>query len=199
MRGTTGDCKCFGLIQPTKERCCRVRFTVQADTFAMNSFKFLAAAVCLAAVVGCVNKTEISAEGKRFVLADEPAGAQGILDYRESKTEAGDVSLIGRVGLETLKWSNQSAMFVITDPSEALDPGQHVCNDENCPFCKAKAAGHPSRAIVMLIGDDGQVPAVPAKKLLSLEEGQTVVVSGRAEINEQGDLVVHAKGLYVRR
>lgn len=120
---------------------------------------------------------------------------QGILDYRESKPEAGEVSLIGRVGLEKLKWSNQSAMFVITDPSEALEgAGHHECTDDNCPFCKAKGGGHPSRAIVMLIGDNGQVPAIPARKLLPLEEGQTVVVSGRAEINEQGDLVVHAKG-----
>lgn len=165
----------------------------------MNSFKFAAVAVCISLLAGCVQQPQISAEGQRFVLADEPVGALGILDYRESKPEFGDVSLVGRVGLETLKWSNQSAMFVITDPSETLDPGQHVCNDENCPFCKAKAAGHPSRAIVMLIGDDGQVPAIAARKLLPLEEGQTVVVSGRAEINEQGDLVVHAKGLYVRR
>ena len=149
---------------------------------------------------GCGGPAGISAEGQRFVLADEPAGAQGILDYRESKPEAGEVSLIGRVGLEKLKWSNQSAMFVITDPSEALEgAGHHECTDDNCPFCKAKGGGHPSRAIVMLIGDNGQVPAIPARKLLPLEEGQTVVVSGRAEINEQGDLVVHAKGLYVRR
>ena len=166
---------------------------------AMSLFKFLATSVCLVLLAGCTQQSQISAEGERFVLADEPAGAQGILDYRESKPEAGEVSLIGRVGLETLKWSNQSAMFVITDPSEALDPGQHVCNDENCPFCKAKAAGHPSRAIVMLIGEDGQVPPIAAKKLLPLEDGQTVVVSGRAEINEKGELVLHAKGLYVRR
>ena len=165
----------------------------------MNLFKLSVVVLGLALAAGCVKRSEISAAGQRFVLAEEPSGAQGILDYRESKPEPGDVSLIGRVGLEQLKWSNQSAMFVITDPSEALDPGHHECHDENCPFCKAKGGGHPSRAIVMLIGDNGQVPAIPARKLLPLEEGQTVVVSGRAEINEQGDLVVHAKGLYVRR
>jgi hypothetical protein len=199
MRGITASRKCFRSSVPTKERSSRVCSPLQTDKIAMNAFKFIAATFTVAIYVGCVEQSQISSQGQRFVLADEPAGAQGILDYRESKPVAGEVSLIGRVGLATLKWSNQSAMFVITDPSEALDPGQHVCNDENCPFCKAKAAGHPSRAIVMLIGDDGQVPAVPAKKLLPLEEGQTVVVSGHAEINEQGDLVVHAKRLYVRR
>jgi len=166
----------------------------------MNLFKLSVVVLGLALAAGCVKRSEISAAGQRFVLAEEPSGALGILDYRESKPEPGDVSLIGRVGLEQLKWSNQSAMFVITDPSEALEAdGQHQCNDENCPFCKAKAAGHPSRAIVMLIGEDGQVPAIAARKLLPLEDGQTVVVSGRAEINEQGDLVVHATGLYLRR
>jgi hypothetical protein len=164
----------------------------------MHPLKFLQLATCLL-LAGCTQQTEISAEGKRFVLVEEPAGVQGILDYRESKPEAGEVSLIGRVGLDNLKWSNQSAMFVITDPSEAIESGQHVCTDDNCPFCKAKGGGHPSRAIVMLIGEDGQVPAVAAKKLLPLEEGQTVVVNGRAEINEQGELVLHAKGLYLRR
>jgi hypothetical protein len=165
----------------------------------MHQFKYFQFATCILLLAGCTQQTEISAEGKRFVLAEEPAGVQGILDYRESKPEAGEVSLIGRVGLDNLKWSNQSAMFVITDPSEALESGQHVCTDDNCPFCKAKGGGHPSRAIVMLIGEDGQVPAVAAKKLLPLEEGQTVVVNGRAEINEQGELVLHAKGLYLRR
>jgi hypothetical protein len=166
---------------------------------AMIRLQLFSVGLCLAVLAGCGGPAGISAEGQQFVLAKEPTGAQGILDYRESKPEAGEVSLIGRVGLETLKWSNQSAMFVITDPSESLESSGHVCNDDNCPFCKAKAAGHLSRAIVMLIGENGQVPAIPARKLLPLEEGQTVVVNGRAEINEQGDLVVHAKGLYVRR
>src|SRR3954468_13943053 len=103
----------------------------------MKSLQLSAAGICLMLLAGCTQHSEISAAGKRFVLADEPAGAQGILDYRESKAEAGDVSLVGRVGLDKLKWSNQSAMFVITDPSEALDPGHHECHDENCPFCKA--------------------------------------------------------------
>src|SRR4051812_240575 len=84
----------------------------------MIRFQLFTAGICLAFFIGCVRPAGISPEGRRFMLADEPAGAQGILDYRESKPEAGEVSLIGRVGLEKLKWSDQSAMFVITDPSE---------------------------------------------------------------------------------
>jgi hypothetical protein len=43
------------------------------------------------------------------------------------------------------------------------------------------------------------VPPIDARKLLPLEEGQTAVVSGRAEIDEAGQLVLHARGVYVRR
>jgi len=65
----------------------------------MIRFQLFVAGICLALLVGCGGPAGISAEGQRFVLADEPAGAQGILDYRESKLEAVEVSLIGRVRL----------------------------------------------------------------------------------------------------
>ena len=55
---------------------------------------------------------------------------------------------------------------------------------------------HPD---VLFTGGDGKVPQVDARKLLPLEEGQMVVVSGRAEVNAIGQLVVHARGLYLRR
>jgi hypothetical protein len=90
-------------------------------------------------------------------------------------------------------------MFLLTDPTEAIDGGEHVCHDENCPFCKGKSGANLSQAIVMLIGDDGRVPPIDARKLLPLAEGQTAVVSGRAEIDEAGRLVVHARGIYLRR
>jgi hypothetical protein len=52
---------------------------------------------------------------------------------------------------------------------------------------------------VSLIDDRGQVPPVDARTLLPLEEGQMVVVRGRAEVNSLGLLVVRATGLYLRK
>ena len=74
-----------------------------AKELAMTSFKFITTSICTMLVVGCTQHSQISAEGQRFVLADEPAGAQGILDYRESKPAAGDVSLIAET--EARAWS----------------------------------------------------------------------------------------------
>ena len=160
-----------------------------------------ALAVCgiVAMLAGCGQSVEHAELGRQFVLADEPSEILGIVDYHEAESKPTDVSLIGRIGFKNLKWSTQSAMFLLVDPAEALEGGGHVCHDENCPFCKGKKGANQSQAIVMLVGDDGQVPPIDARKLLPLEEGQTAVVSGRAEIDEAGQLVLHARGIYVRR
>jgi hypothetical protein len=149
--------------------------------------------------VGCVGKPEHAELGSKFLLPDEPAGAIGVVDYHEAEEKVTDVTLVGRVGFEALKWSKQSAMFVLDDPAASLEGGQHVCNDENCPFCKGKHGPNTSRAIVMLVGEDGKVPPVDARKMLPVTEGQMAVVSGKAEVDQAGQLVVHARGIYLRR
>lgn len=150
-------------------------------------------------LVGCTRGPQHAELGRRFLLPDEPTGAMGIIDYHESESKASEVTLVGQVGFKNLKWSTQSAMFLLIDPTEAMEMGGHVCHDENCPFCKGKKGALQSRAIVMLVDDKGQVPSMDARKLLPLAEGQTAVVSGQAETDEAGQLVVHARGIYLRR
>ncbi len=157
-------------------------------------------AVITAAFSGaCARGPEHAELGRQFLLPDEPAGAIGIIDYHESEPKATDVTLVGQIGLKNLKWSTQSAMFLLIDPTAEMAAGGHVCHDDNCPFCKGKKEALQSKAIVMLVDSTGQVPPMDARKLLPLEEGQTAVVSGRAETDEAGQLVVHAKGIYLRR
>jgi len=173
----------------------------------MSHWKLVAMVACLATVVGCAQSAagpspEHAALGQKFLLAEEPGGAVGIIDYRESPPteEQADVTLVGRIGGGKLTWSNQSATFLLSDPTHEIGAGaEHECHSDNCPFCKGKTNADHAQAIVMLMGSDGKVPAVDARKLLPLEEGQTVVVSGRAEVNAIGQLVVHARGLYVRQ
>ena len=163
-------------------------------------------------LVGCAaqeSTTPVAVEhpelGQKFVLPDEPAGAVGIIDYREAlpkdaEPEPAEVTLLGRIGGGNPTWSKQSASFFVCDPAHAIAAdSQHVCTSDNCPFCKARQAEDKSQAIVMLTGEDSRVPPYDARKLLPLEEGQMVVVRGRAEINALGQLIVHARGLYVRR
>jgi hypothetical protein len=163
----------------------------------------------LAAIIlfaGCVKQDatpggELSEAGKQFLLAEEPEGAVGILDFREAATEANadSVTLLGRIGGGTPVWSPVSAMFLISDPTDSLeDESGHVCHGDNCPFCKGKTDAKQAQAIAMLTTADGKVPAVDARKLLPLTEGQLVVIQGRPETNGVGQLVVHVRGIYLR-
>jgi hypothetical protein len=148
---------------------------------------------------GCSRGPQHAELGRHFLLPEEPTGAIGIIDYHESDPKASEVTLVGQIGLKNLKWSTQSAMFLLIDPTAEMEAGGHVCHDDNCPFCKGKKAALQSKAIVMLVDSKGQVPPMDARKLLPLAEGQTAVVSGRAETDEAGQLTVHARGIYLRR
>jgi hypothetical protein len=141
-----------------------------------------------------------AAAGAKFLLAEEPADVIGILDYREANAHQAEVTLLGKIGGGNPTWSPESAMFLVSDPSHEVAAGdEHQCKGDNCPFCKGKSGAEQAQAIVMLTDETGKVPAVDARKLLPLEEGQMVVVRGRPEINAVGQLVVHASGVYVRR
>jgi hypothetical protein len=146
--------------------------------------------------------------GQRFLLAEEPAGAIGILEFREETAAAGDeesaeprdIILLGKIGGGGhATWSPTSAEFRLIDPTFELEAGDHVCTDGNCPFCKGKDEKDKAQAIVSLVDADGRIPAADARKLLPLEEGQIVVVRGQAEVNSLGVLVIRASGLSVRR
>ena len=157
-------------------------------------------AVITAGLFGaCARGPEHAELGRQFLLPEEPNGAMGIIDYHESDPKATEVTLVGQIGLKNLKWSTQSAMFLLIDPTAEMEAGGHVCHDDNCPFCKGKKEALQSKALVMLVDSKGQVPPMDARKLLPLAEGQTAVISGRAQTDEAGQTVVHATGIYLRR
>lgn len=179
----------------------------------MRSFLIFAWLVGCALHAGCgasstAGNPELAAVGQQFLLAEEPAGAIGILEFREEtaaateevSSEPQDIVLLGKIGGGgQATWSPTSAEFMLIDPTFELEAGDHVCTDGNCPFCKGKDEKDKAQAIVSLVGADGRVPAAPVRKLLPLEEGQIVVVRGQAEVNSLGVLVVRASGLAVRR
>jgi hypothetical protein len=160
----------------------------------------LAGAVLLA---GCSNASVASqsasgGKAAEFLLAEEPADAIGILEYRELKTPPRQVVLWGKIGGGKQVWSPSTAEFMLIDPTFALEAGGHVCTSDNCPFCKGKDEKDKAQAIVSLVDSNGNVPTVDARKLLPLEEGQMIVVRGQAEVNSLGLLVVRAEGIYLR-
>lgn len=136
----------------------------------------------------------------KYLLAEEPEEARGILEFREQEPDASEVVLFGRVGGLTETWSPGAAAFVMCDPSSAVAADQgHVCKD-GCAFCKkTKQDGLESTAIVQFTDASGKVLPIDARQLFALEEKQTVVVRGTANVDSLGNLVVSANGIYIRR
>lgn len=159
--------------------------------------------VSCAVLAGCSSRSEASqaplAEGKRFLLGEEPDNLLGILEFRESgETASDDLVLLGRIGGGKQTWSPTSAEFMLIDPTYQPPEGKHACVDDNCPFCKDKHDTTSATAIVMLTDEQGNVPKVDARRLLPLKDGQLVVVRGPAEINAIGQLVIKARGIHIR-
>ncbi len=141
----------------------------------------------------------------KYLLPSEPADALGVLDLEESSLSDHEITLVGTVGGVPNPWAEGQAAFVVTDPSlaaeESEDEHHHACGD-NCPYCaKKKAAVAPTTgmALIQVVDEQGQVVPIDARQLFNLAPSQTVVVRGRAERDQQGHLVISARGLYIRR
>jgi hypothetical protein len=144
-----------------------------------------------------------------YLLKEEPPGARGVLEIRadlesrEKPEGAVRVVLVARIGgVEGYTWDLNRAAFTVQDlpaaeHAESEETPQH--DAENCPFCRAKKKKLlASTALVQVVDAQGSVPAVDARKLLGLEEGQIIVLRGEAQIDGLGNLAVRAARVYVR-
>lgn len=144
------------------------------------------------------DNTQLDTQRAKYLLADEPPGAVGILDLRESISGDQRVVLVGQIGGITDPWSRGQASFVIVDPV-ALMEGEGHSQDCDCPFCRQSSEETEGLALVQFVDDSGEVLSVDAQRLFGVSQDQMVVVQGRAKLDQLGHLVVAAHGLYVRR
>jgi len=140
-----------------------------------------------------------SAEGAKYLLTAEPAGAKPVKEVRHRAKDGDEVVIVGHIGGHKGPWVEGRASFLIVDPSIKPCPP-----DEGCPTpwdccCEPRETLLKAVATVKVVDGQGQTLPVDARQLLGLKESQTVVVHGRAKRDEQGNLVVLADSLYVRR
>lgn len=168
----------------------------------------------LGSLAGCdsakLGTSDRVAGGEQYLLATEPAPAQSVVETRsglEGQPAAQEVVLVGRIdGLSQPTWDPQRAAFMLADLSLEAKSETDQTHDEtpkhdaeNCPFCKAKTKKELSGlAMIEVIDEQDVVVPVDARKLLGLKDGQVVVVRGRGQVDDLGNLVVRARGLYVR-
>jgi hypothetical protein len=141
-----------------------------------------------------------SADGAKFLLAEEPAGAVPVKAVREAAKDGDEVAIVGRIGGTAKPWVPGRAGFQIVDPS--FQP----CNEkpgDTCPTpwdycCDPKEELVKGMATVKVVDAGGQTVPVDARELLGLKELETVVIRGRAKRDDQGNLTVLAAGVHRR-
>jgi len=132
----------------------------------------------------------------KFLLSEEPSGAIGVAEAKQRLEKNNDVVLLGRIEAgEFAPWDDGKASFLITD---ATIEHHHHADDHECAFCKGKKDPLEMMAIVRFLDDDMKVLSIDARELLGVKEKQLVVVRGRGEVDDLGQLTVSADGIYLR-
>lgn len=178
----------------------------------MKSIHLLTATVLLSlpAVVGCGSAGESSAtaasaakasiDGSKFLLAEEPAGAIGVIEARETAADGKALVMVGRVGGSANPWIEGRAAFTLLDASmtvvtegEDTEEGA-ICTGDCCATERLECT-----AMVKVVDSDGELVAVDSRQLLGIKESDMVVVAGKAKKDESGNFVMLASGVHVRR
>lgn len=144
--------------------------------------------------------TPVSFDGSKYVLADEPDGAIGVIEARKSAKNGEPIVIVGRIGGATNPWIDGRAAFMLLDASMVLvangteNSEGEICMDE---CCAAERTG--STTLVKVVDDGGKVLAVDARKLLGVAANDMVVVRGNVSKDDVGNFVVLADRVHVRQ
>ncbi len=170
-------------------------------------FAFVSA-VTLATTSGCgqasgsassVARTSIDVDGSRFRLSEEPDGAVGVIDARESAEDGAPLVLVGRIGGAAKPWVEGRAAFTLLDASmsivaEGEDSGEEeVCMGDCCATERLSCT-----TLVKVVDEQGKLVPVDSRELLGLKESDMVVVTGTAKKDQSGNFTMLASGVYVR-
>lgn len=173
----------------------------------MKKLVSLATCIALLVAVGCSpedSTTTSSAtpkiDGSKYLLAAEPEGATDVIKLREEAQDQDDVVIVGRIGGSGNPWIDGRAAFWIVDVS------LKACSDipgDNCAkpwdYCCETSTLPKATALVKVIDQNGEIVKAEAKDLLNVQELSTVVVQGKAQRDDAGNLTVLASGVYVKK
>ena len=143
---------------------------------------------------------ESDAAGKKYLLAEEPAGAKSVVELRKSAKDGDDVVIVGRIGGGEDPWVKGKAGFWIVDCSlkACSDIEGDGCETPWDYCCESKEKLTNGMATVKFVDERGKTIDADARKFLGVDVLNTVVVRGKAKRDDEGNLIVLANGLYRR-
>lgn len=170
----------------------------RSSTFCLGSLSTFIFTLAIIAT-GCSKSptTAFDHSSSPYHLKTEPTGAVEILDLKDQAQDGAPVVVVGRLGGGITPWVDGRAAFLLVDTriSPSCEEGG-VCKAD-CPDCAKELAS--ASAMVKFLGEDGKVISVDARKLLGVNELETIVVQGVTNRDKEGNVTVSAKGIFVRR
>jgi hypothetical protein len=158
-------------------------------------------AVAAALVAGCSESQNptaprgaATAPDPAFLLPEKPADVRGVAQARNDSQSDEEIAVEGRIGGSTNPFVEGLAAFTLIDTKL-----QWCADDEGCPtpwdYCCSDKTGQ--LALVQVVGPDAQTVSIDARELLGVKELSKVVVRGRAQRDDQGNLTVLADKVHV--
>jgi hypothetical protein len=174
-------------------------------------FLLLSLVSCLLALPGCSQESSTTTpqasnsasavDGSKYLLDTEPEDVKGVIKVREEAKDQDDVVIVGRIGGSEVPWIEGMAAFTIVDP---LTKHCGELGDDGCPkpwdFCwgdRKKLSS--STALIKVVDENGSPVKADARGLLNVKELTTVVVKGKAQRDDAGNLTILATGVYVKK
>lgn len=168
----------------------------------LNSAKIVGLlAVAASLVAGCsesknpaASRDAVSAPDPAFLLQEKPADVRGVAQARSDSQSDEEIAVEGRIGGTTKPFVEGLAAFTLIDTQLQWCP-----DDEGCPtpwdYCCSDKTGQ--LALVQIVGPDAQPVSKDARELLGVKELSKIVVRGKAERDDQGNLTVLADKVHV--
>jgi hypothetical protein len=141
-----------------------------------------------------------SANGLKYLLDREPAEAQDVVGVRETAKNGDAVVIVGRIGGSDNPWIENRAAFKIVDLS------LKACSDipgDACPipwdYCCETHKLPTATALVKVVDEQGKLVKEDARQLLGVKELATVVIEGKAERDQTGNLTILATHVFIKQ
>ncbi|PHS11188.1 MAG: hypothetical protein COA78_10240 [Blastopirellula sp.] len=175
--------------------------------------KLIALTTCFGIIValGCSQETPVTTttptiptvsaiDSSLYLLTAEPEGALTVIATREADNDGEDILIEGRIGGSGNPWLEGSVAFTIVD--ETLQACCDIPGD-NCPkpwdYCCETDKLPTAMALVKLVDENGELLKGDAKEVLNVKELSTVIIKGKAKRDDDGNLIVLASGVYVKK
>jgi len=151
-------------------------------------------------MVGCAEtpiETPVATAEADVLVDQEPADAKSIGFVHEESQDGDEVTVVGRIGGSRSPFVDGLAAFTLIDMEIPHCPESEGCHTPWDYCCtQNQLPGH--QATIKIYDDAGKPIPLNAKDYLGVTELSVVVVKGKAQRDDAGNLSVDAREIYIK-